>query len=90
MPKYLTPTESADRRTLNRLRENGPIFNVGRETPVVCFGFNATMMKARLLHSLKTDWVGWVPAIHIRIDSLEDVGWNDVDLQIFMRNRKEQ
>lgn len=89
-PKYITPTEHADKRTLNRLKENGPVFHIGREMPVVCFGSNATMTHARLLHSVKNDWVGWVPAIHIRTETLEKVGWTKEDLNIFIRNNRKE
>ncbi len=65
MSAIVTSKDNASKRTKNRLFENGPEFNLGREMPVVCFP--AGNVKARLLHSIRTDWVGWVPADEIEI-----------------------
>ncbi len=40
-------------------------FNLGREMPVVCF--DGAEVKSRLLHSVKNNWVGWVPCDEIEI-----------------------
>ncbi len=53
-------------RTKNRINEFGPEFNIGREMPVVCFG--SLQVRARLLHSISKDWVGWVPADEVKIE----------------------
>ncbi len=58
MSAIVTSKSTTSKRTRNRLIENGPEFNVGREMPIVCFGTLERHVKARLLHSVKTDWVG--------------------------------
>ncbi len=65
MSAIVTSKDNAGRRTRNRIAENGPEFNLGREMPVVCFG--GAEVKSRLLHSIKNNWVGWVPADEIEI-----------------------
>ncbi len=65
MSSIVVPTPTASSRTKNRIFENGPEFNLGREMPVVCFGGGE--VSARLLHSTTTNWVGWVPENEIKI-----------------------
>lgn len=65
MSAMITAKDSASRRTKNRIIENGPEFNLGREMPVICFGGGE--VKARLLHAIRTDWVGWVPSDEINV-----------------------
>ncbi len=65
MSAIVLPTDKASMRTRNRLIEAGPEFNIGREMPVVYFGGEG--VNARLLHSIRNDWVGWVPADEIRL-----------------------
>ncbi len=65
MNAIVTSKDNASRRTKNRIAENGPEFNLGREMPVVWF--DSAEVKARLLHAIRTDWVGWVPADEITV-----------------------
>lgn len=65
MWKIVEPTEEASPRTKNRIKDSGPRFHLGREMPVI--NFEGKSVKARLLHSLKNDWVGWVPVYEITI-----------------------
>lgn len=95
--RYITPGEKADRRTKNRLKMNGPLFHVGREIPIVLDGGSVKFLgdgvpvPARLLHSCTTDWVGWVPADHIRIDNPRDLGWTEGDVRYYiLQDRKER
>ncbi len=66
MSATVTTKDNASRRTRNRIAENGPEFNLGREMPVVCF--DGAEVKSRLLHSVKNNWVGWVPCDEIEIE----------------------
>ncbi len=63
--KHVLCNDKSSKRILNRLYVNGPRFHLGREMPIVYIG--GEMVKARLLHSTKTNWVGWVPAHEISI-----------------------
>lgn len=62
---HILCNDKSSKRTLNRLHENGPLFHLGREMPEICFG--TELVKARLLHSTRTNWIGWVPAEEISI-----------------------
>ena len=53
----ISPTNKASQRTKNRIRENGPVFNVDWEKETEW-----------LLHSHKTIWMGWLPRNEFHVE----------------------
>ena len=53
----ISPTNKASQRTKNRIRENGPEFNVDWEKETEW-----------LLHSRKTIWMGWLPRNEFHVE----------------------
>lgn len=58
LKQVLVRAESnASLRTKNRIREHGPVFLMEKMEAQVGFWANGGI----LIHSKKTDWIGWLP-----------------------------
>ena len=58
----LRPTKGASQRTKNRIRENGPRFNV-RQSPRSVLDLGESVF----LDSDKTGWFGWLPLSEVEV-----------------------
>lgn len=57
----LKPSSSATRRTKNRIREHGPVFELHKDGIPGCFNTKAILASSG-------DWLGWLPLSEIVIE----------------------
>lgn len=71
MPKMVKTKSNASKRTRKRVKKFGPLFHLGREMPLIYP--ESTGKRAILVHSVSTDWVGWLPVDEINIDTKHEI-----------------
>jgi two-component SAPR family response regulator len=66
MIKTFQPIKTASRRTINRIKENGPTFEIKEwSANVSCFeGKGGWLVKSN-----KNDWIGWLPESEVMVIS---------------------
>jgi hypothetical protein len=63
MTKTIQPIKTATQRTLNRIREHGPKFEIIKWEAVSCFENDGGWF----VKSIKTNWNGWLPESEIML-----------------------